>query len=690
MELIVPKPSYDDKGNPYPTLGPQVCKFLEDNFVYGPGVLKGQPYKVRNDIRYILYRAYEHYPEGHLIDYGEGQVEDKTGRRRFQYVNISLPKGSTKCLAPDTELILESGERVLASNLEAGDKVMSYDNGEVTFEHVAAVEEQPVAPMYEVLTEHGRKITVSEGHPFLLGSTESWCKVEDLKENLEVVAVGDDRDVVLDKVKSVTYVGDGVTIGVEVENTHVHVTNGLVTHNTEIMALVALLELHPDAPVRFNGYDPNAEGGLAPGRSVVSPFIPMLAPTKEQLKDLGYGAVTAIAQEVDPDGALFDVTLERVMLVGESESKIVPVAASDSRLDGQKPTFQAIDESHHLHEDRQLAAYRTLVNNLPKRREDDPWQMTCTTAGDPTEPSVALAQYKTGVRMAKGEVEEPNTFFYHRGTSDENAVFDTMAHRLRALKEASGEEVAKIRDLSAVARMWDSEENDKAYLERVWCNRWIESTSTVFDIQAFRDLGDPNLVIPAGATVTLGFDGAVTRDSTALVVTDVKTGVQNLLGLWERPEKAKEWSVPVSEVNAMVEFCMETYDVFRFYYDPPYWQEAGAMWDERWPGKVIEWPTRNLNRIYYAVRAYQEAIANGEIGHNGDQDFERHIANAGKNEVNSMDEEGRRKFRLAKIAEHRKFDAAMAAVLSWQARLDAIKKGARSSSGYISVPQKIR
>lgn len=690
MEIIEPRPSYDHKGNPYPTLGPQVCQFLEDNFVYGPGVLKGQPYKVRNDIRYVLYRAYEHYPEGYTIDYGEGQVEEKTGRRCFQYVNISLPKGSTKCLAPDTELILESGERVLASDLEAGDKVMSYDNGEVTFEHVAAVEEQPVAPMYEVLTEHGRKITVSEGHPFLLGRTESWCKVEGLKENLEVVAVGDNREVVLDKVKSVTYVGDGVTIGVEVENTHVHVTNGLVTHNTEIMALVALLELHPDAPIRFNGYDSNAEGGLAPGRSVVSPFIPMLAPTKEQLKDLGYGAVTAIAQDVDPDGALFDVTLERVMLVGESESKIVPVAASDSRLDGQKPTFQAIDESHHLHEDRQLAAYRTLVNNLPKRREDDPWQMTCTTAGDPTEPSVALAQYKTGVRMAKGELEEPNTFFYHRGTSDENAIFETMAQRLRALKEASGEEVAKIRDLSVVARMWDQEENDKSYLERVWCNRWIESTSTAFDIQTFRALGDPNLVIPAGATVTLGFDGAVTRDSTALVVTDVKTGVQNLLGLWERPEKAKEWSVPVSEVNAMVEFCMETYDVFSFYYDPPYWQEAGAMWDERWPGKVIEWPTRNLNRIYYAVRAYQEAIANGEIGHNGDQDFERHIANAGKNEVNSMDEEGRKKFRLAKIAEHRKFDAAMAAVLSWQARLDAIKKGARSSSGYISVPQKIR
>lgn len=653
-------------------------------------MLKGQPYKVRGDVRYILYRAYEHYPEGHVIDYGDGQTEDMTGRRRFQFVNVSLPKGSTKCLAPDTELILESGERVLASDLEAGDKVMSYDDGEVTFEHVAAVEEQPVAPMYEVLTEHGRKITVSEGHPFLLGGTESWCKVEDLRAQHEVVAVGAYGDVNLDKVKSVTYVGDGVTIGVEVENTHVHVTNGLVTHNTEIMALVALLELHPDAPIRFNGYDRNAEGGLAPGRSVVSPFIPLLAPTKQQLSDLEYGAAMAIAQEADPDGQVFDINLERIMLVGESESKIIPVSASDNRLDGMKPTHQSVDESHHLHEDRHLRAYRTMVNNLPKRRGDDPWQFTCTTAGDPTEPSVAREQHKTGVQMAQGLIEEPNTFFYYRGTSDENAKFDTMADRLRALKEASGEEVAKIRDLRSVAQMWDNEENDKAYLERVWCNRWVESSANAFDSRAFAELGDPGLTIAPGSTVTLGFDGAVTRDSTALVMTDVKTGVQILMGLWERPEKAEDWSVPISEVNATVEFCFENYDVFSFYYDPPYWQEAGAMWDERWPGKVIEWPTRNLNRIYYAVRAYQEAIANGEIGHDGDSDFVRHITNAGRNEVNSMDEEGRKKFRLAKLAEHRKYDAAVAAVLSWQARLDAIKKGARTTSEYIDVPVRIR
>ena len=917
MEIIVPRPQYDSDGKTYPTLGPQVCDFIERTFHYGPGPKRGEPYVVRNEFRYLIYRAYEHYPEGMVVDYGEGIKENVTGRRVFRFVNVSLPKGSAKCVAPDTEFILESGKRVEAKDLQGGERVLSWKDSKPVYRQVAAVEPQPEAMTYRVITDHGRVIEVSEGHPFLVSGTQwregmpkyhkytandpkagevSWSNVEDLapgdrlvpalnwkelsgaseeveegwllgvlsgdctgdgrftnndKEIVDVVQrhfevtqltengspkagnwylrgsrdllekeglwgknaygkrvpesimqgsrekalgylaglldtdgcttyapVGSSNkmktsaewysvseqnmrdlqtllasvgfnadvrtkkstykgepytswtvvisnksdlkrlarelpvirkrntenfqsflgmdlkgafgDVSLDKVASIEPIGETSTVGVEVADTHVHVTNGLVTHNTELMSLIALTELHPDAPIRFNGYDPNAEGGLAPGRSVVSPFIPILAPTKDQLDDLEYGAAMVIASDADPDGQVFDVNKERIMVVGESESKILPVAASGGRLDGLKPTHQSIDESHHLFEDRHRKAYRAMVNNLPKRKEDDAWQMTCTTAGDPSEPSVARDQYRLGVQMAEGLIEKPNTFFYHRGTSDENAKFDTMAQRLRALREASGEEAAQFRDLRSVADMWDDEGNDKTYLERVWCNRWVQSSANAFDSSAFRDLGDSSLTIPTGSTVTLGFDGAVTRDSTALVMTDVKTGVQQLIGLWERPENAEDWSVPVSEVNSTVEFCFENYDVFSFYYDPPYWQEAGAMWDERWPGKVIEWPTRNLNRIYYATRAYQEAIANGEIAHDGDPDLVRHIANAGRNEVNSVDEEGRKKFRLGKLAPHRKFDAAMAAILSWQARLDAIKKGARVDSGNIDVPVRIR
>ena len=216
-EIIVPQPKEDKNGNLeiFPTLGPQVCDFLEERFVYGPGPLRGKPYVVRDDFRYILYRAYEHYPEGYVINY-DGEEVDYSGRRHFNKVTVSLPKGSAK---------------------------------------------------------------------------------------------------------------------------------------TELMALVSCLELHPDAPIRFNGYDADAPGGMAPGRSVVSPYIPLLAPTKDQLDDLAYGAAMTIIQDIE-DADLFDVTRERIQVQGEAESRILPVAASAGRLDGLKPTFQCIDESHRMFDDR--------------------------------------------------------------------------------------------------------------------------------------------------------------------------------------------------------------------------------------------------------------------------------------------------------------------------------------------------
>ena len=96
MEIIVPKPQFDSDGKTFPTLGPQVCDFIERTFHYGPGPKRGEPYVVRNEFRYLIYRAYEHYPEGMVVDYGEGMKEDVSGRRVFRFVNVSLPKGSAK------------------------------------------------------------------------------------------------------------------------------------------------------------------------------------------------------------------------------------------------------------------------------------------------------------------------------------------------------------------------------------------------------------------------------------------------------------------------------------------------------------------------------------------------------------------------------------------------------------------
>lgn len=81
MILMVPKDLV-----PYPTLGPQVCDFMEQNMVFGPGDLRGKPLVLDDERRALVYRIYEVYPKRHVM----------AGRRRFKRVGLSLPKGLGK------------------------------------------------------------------------------------------------------------------------------------------------------------------------------------------------------------------------------------------------------------------------------------------------------------------------------------------------------------------------------------------------------------------------------------------------------------------------------------------------------------------------------------------------------------------------------------------------------------------
>src|SRR5688572_4293150 len=81
MILTVPK----DK-RLYPTLGPQVCDFIEENLIFGPGDLRGQQAVLDDEKRGLIYRLYEVHPKTHA----------QAGRRRFRRAGISLPKGLAK------------------------------------------------------------------------------------------------------------------------------------------------------------------------------------------------------------------------------------------------------------------------------------------------------------------------------------------------------------------------------------------------------------------------------------------------------------------------------------------------------------------------------------------------------------------------------------------------------------------
>ncbi|RNL66253.1 large terminase [Nocardioides marmoriginsengisoli] len=457
---------------------------------------------------------------------------------------------------------------------------------------------------------------------------------------------------------------------------------------TEKLAWVIATELHPEAPVRCDGFDAY---GQPVGRPVKRPYIPILSVTVDQVEELAYGALMYIIRE-GPDADLFDVSNERVQRLsptGAEAGVAVPVSNSPSARDGARTTFQAVDEPHQLTLPRQKKAVRTMRANLPKRPLEDAWEFYVGTAGEPGENSVQEDLHAEATAIDRGEIEDPRLFYFYRHAGGTYELKDKK-QRIEAISEATGP-IGEYGpgQFDDIASQWDQPNADTNFLERVWLNRWTRSSEQAFDPNRRKDLLRKGRIKP-GSFVTAGFDGARFRDSTAIVITDIVTGRQELWACWERPANLPDdqpWEIDEDEVTASVEQLMKTHNVWRFNGDPPHWTETLGSWAGRWPC-VEEWWTIRKVPMARAIKSYNEALGSEAVtfseDHPNEATFAQHYAAAGRRYLKIWDEdehaageEPRRLWILQKLHPDRKFDAQMAAILSWEARLAALKANAK-------------
>lgn len=469
---------------------------------------------------------------------------------------------------------------------------------------------------------------------------------------------------------------------------------------TEREALIVYAHIHPDGPARCDGFDADGEPVAAPVRS---PYVPMLAYSLDQVEELAYGALKYVLEN-GPDADLFDVSQERALRLddaGRADGGAWPLANAPDSRDGARTTLNAFDEPHRLYLPRHLRAHETMAANLPKRPLEDPWSLYVGTAGELGQNSVAENLHTEAEAIRDGKVERPDLFYLYR-TDDGGHDLSKKPDRIKAVAEATGPAGEwGPGQFDDIASQWDRPGADHGYLERVWLNRWVKSGRQAFDVKRWADLhlvggregAGERKRIPRKALVGVGFDGARLRDATALVVTELATGTQELVAIWERDLDVEDWEVPEDEVHAAVEDIFATYDVWRMYADPPYWVTEVGEWSGQHQGRVEEWWTNRIKTTAYAVRAYREAIGSGALGWSYDDphhtDLARHIANAGQSRTNFVDDAGEALYILGKIHPDRKFDAAMAGLLSWQVYLDAVKAGVNKKP-VRSRPRRIR
>jgi phage terminase large subunit-like protein len=447
---------------------------------------------------------------------------------------------------------------------------------------------------------------------------------------------------------------------------------------TERAAMIAACELHPDAPVRCTGF---TKKGEPIGGPVTDPYIPLVAYTEEQSDELCYSALRIILEN-SPLRDDFDIGLDRI-LRKKGDGKAVSLSSNPNARDGARTTFSVLDETHRWTLPRQRQAHTVMQTNIPKRKIADGWMLEVTTAPEPGAGSVAEGTMDYARAVEDGRAADSSLFFFHRQASDGHDLL-TREGRRAAIIEASGA-AASWRDIDGIERLWDDPGADVAYLERVYCNRLVKGATQAFNVMLWQQLKKPHPV-KVGALITVGFDGAQFHDATALVCTEVESGYQWLEKLWERPSNLKpeaEWQVPALEVDAAVRNLFDQYLVWRMYADPPYWQSWIAKWvGEFGEERVIEWFTNRRRQMAAALEGFHTAIKEGQLSHDGSSAYTRHIGNARRKDLPERDEQGKPFWLIQKERPDspHKMDAAMAGVLSWTARTDAVASGLLSDT----------
>jgi phage terminase large subunit-like protein len=215
----------------------------------------------------------------------------------------------------------------------------------------------------------------------------------------------------------------------------------------------------------------------------------------------------------------------------------------------------------------------------------------------------------------------------------------------------------------------------EAAFRRYRLGQWVTLDGAWLPDGAWAGCADPSAGISDGADVVLGFDGSFSGDCTALVAVTVADRPHvHLVELWEAPEGARDWRVPVVEVEDAIRAACRLWRVLEVAADPYRWQRSLELLDgEGIP--VGEYP-QSPSRMGPATSRFYAAVVDRLLTHDGDPRLARHVANA----ILKEDSRGAR-LNKERRDSPRRIDAAVAAVMAHDRA--AVLAGDRGPSIYV-------
>lgn len=394
------------------------------------------------------------------------------------------------------------------------------------------------------------------------------------------------------------------------------------------LGALALAELC--GPVRFGGWDSFGEPVAI---KHPMPWIVIAGVSETQTQNT-FDAIRSMCEDsalVDDYG--LDVGMTRILVPGGG--KIVPITANSASQEGARPSFAIMDETHHWTKSnggQKLA--RVVRRNLAKSRDGAARVIETTNAHEPGQESVAEASYQAWRAIVEGRSRSKGLLYDTREAPSSIDLSDEKQVML-GLKAAYGD--ASWVDLERIlAEVYDPdtppEEARRFYLNQIVAaaDSWVAPAewhkNYRDDLEPLR-FGTPGKRARrnSGDVVTLGFDGSLTDDSTALVACRVSDGAAFLLGIWEKPEgpKGQGWEVPKAQVREAVDNAFATLDVVAFFSDVAYWETDIDAWRDEYSERLlvkattrhaVGWDMRGHQMdTTRSIEALHRALTDGEL-----------------------------------------------------------------------------
>lgn len=389
------------------------------------------------------------------------------------------------------------------------------------------------------------------------------------------------------------------------------------------------------------------------------------------------------------------------------DGKIQQLTSSATSNKGGTPVFVSMDQTETWVPGKNGPAFhKMLLSNLTKTGG------TCLetpNAYTPGDGSVAESTFNAWRAQVEGRsMLDRGLLFDHREAPADTDMYDRDS-LIEGLRVAYGDSSADPRgcvlhdppcepgwaDLDdRVSRAWDADA-DEQQIRADFLNQVTHSSDAWLSQPEWR-ARKSDVSLTSGDVITLGFDGSRGRvrgkpDATALIACRVVDGHVFELGsgsVWEAPDVKSAWAgwvPPIPEIEAAIEDAFTRFQVAGFYADPAGgWDGHVARWEATYASRMVKtgrvvasrdkpfsWWMNRPGLVERAVQQLEGAVRNGDMTHDGSWALTRHVLNARRRLV-----KGKLSLWKESDASTRKIDAAIAAVLAWQARLDAVAAGA--------------